>query len=66
MTKVRSKSFGVVDAILDLLAFAVELALLGAVAFHVPVDVDLHHLVGCKEGIADALLEGVGEHRIAE
>jgi hypothetical protein len=56
----------VVDAVLHRLADAVELALLGAVALHVAVDVDLHHLVGREEAVADALLEGVGEHRLAE
>ena len=51
-TSVRSKSFGVVDAVLDLLAVAVELALLGPVALHVAVDVDLDHLVGREEAVA--------------
>ena len=57
---------GVVDAVLDLLAFAVELALLGPVALHVAVDVDLHHLVGREEAVADALLERIGVNRLAE
>ncbi len=51
---------GVVDAVLDLVAVAVELALLRAIAFHVAVDVDLDDLVGREEAVADALLEGVG------
>ena len=46
----------VVDAVLDLVALAVELALLGPVAFHVHVDMDLDDLVGREEAVADALL----------
>ena len=57
---------GVVDAVLDLLAFAVELALSGPVAFHVAVDMDLDHLVGREEAVADALLQRIGENRLAE
>ena len=57
---------GVVDAVLDLLAFAVELALLGPVALHVAVDMDLDHLVGREEAVADALLQRVGVNRVAE
>ena len=57
---------GVVDAVLDLLALAVELALLGPVALHVAVDVDLDHLVGREEAVADALLQRVGVDRLAE
>ena len=57
---------GVVDAVLDLVAVAVELALLGAIAFHVAVDVDLDDLVGREEAVADALLQGVGVNRLAE
>ena len=56
----------VVDAVLHLLAVAVELALLGAVALHVAVDMNLDHLVGSQEAVADALLQGVGEHRLPE
>lgn len=47
----------VVDAVLDLFPVPVELPLLRAVSFHVPVDVNLDHLVGRQEAIADALLE---------
>ena len=46
---------GVVDAVLDLLALAIELALLRPVAFHVAVDMDLDDLVGREEAVADAL-----------
>ena len=57
---------GVVDAVFDLLAVAVELALLRPVAFHVAVDMDLDHLVGREEAVVDALLERVGVDRLAE
>ena len=57
---------GVVDAVLDLVALAVELALLRAVAFHVAVDVDLDDLVGREEAVADALLQRIGVNRLAE
>ena len=56
----------VVDAVLDLVAVAVHLALLGAVALDVDVDVDLDHLVGREEAVLDALLERVGVDRLAE
>ena len=42
----------VVDAVLDLVAVAVELALLGPVALDVAVDVDLDDLVGREEAVA--------------
>ncbi len=47
---------GVVDAVLDLVAVAVELAEFRAIAFHVAVDVNLDDLVGREEAVADALL----------
>ena len=56
----------VVDAILNLLAVAVELALLWSVALHVAIDMDLDHLVGREETVADALLQGIGEDRLPE
>ena len=56
----------VVDAVLDFLALAVELTSFWPVALHVAVDVDLDHLVGCEETVADALLQGVGVDRLAE
>ena len=56
----------VVDAVLDLVAVAVELALLGPVALHVAVDMDLDDLVGREEAVADALLQRVGVNRLAE
>ena len=56
----------VVDAVLDLVAVAVGLALLGAVAFDVHVDVDLDDLVGGEEAVVDALLQRVGVNRLAE
>ena len=40
--------------------------LLRAVAFDVAVDVDLDHLVGREEAVADALLQRVGVDRLAE
>ena len=48
---------GVVDAVLDLVAGAVELPLLGAVALDVAIDVDLDDLVGRQESVADPLLQ---------
>ena len=57
---------GVVDTVLDLLTLAVELTLLRPVALHVAVDMDLHHLVGRQEAVADALLERIGVNRVAE
>ena len=56
----------VVDAILNLLAVAVELALLRTVALDIAVDMDPDHLVGSEEAVADALLQGVGEDRLSE
>ena len=57
---------GVVDAVLDLVAVAVELAEFRAVAFHVAVDVNLDDLVGREEAVADPLLQRIGENRLAE
>jgi len=57
---------GVVDAVLDLVTFAVQLALFGPVAFHVPVDMNLDDLVGRQKAVADPLLQRIGEHRLAE
>ena len=56
----------VVDAVLDLVALAVEFALLRPIALHVAVDMDLDHLVGREEAVADALLQRVGVDRLAE
>ena len=56
----------VVDAVLDLVALAVELAGLGPVALDVAVDVDLDDLVGREEAVVDALLQRVGVDRLAE
>ena len=57
---------GVVDAVLDLVAGAVELPLLGAVALHVAIDMDLDDLVGRQKPVADPLLQRIGVHRRAE
>ena len=57
---------GVVDAILDLHAVAIQLPFLGAVALHVAVDVDPDDLVGGEEAVLNALLEGVGVNGRAE
>ena len=43
---------GVVDAVLDLVAVAVEFALLRPVALHIEVDMDLDDLVRGKEAVA--------------
>ena len=64
--EVAVKIPGVVDAVLDLHAVAIELPFLGAVAFHVAVDVDLDDLVGGEEAVLNALLERVGIDRFAE
>jgi hypothetical protein len=57
---------GVVDAIFDLVAVAVELPEFRAIAFHVPVDVNLDDLVGREEAVADPLPQRIGEDRLAE
>lgn len=56
----------VVDAVLDLVAVAIELAEFGAIAFHIAIDVDLDDLVGREKAVADALFQGIGENRFAE
>ena len=40
--------------------------MLGTVAFHVSIDMDLNDLVGGKKAVADALLQGIGIDRLAE
>lgn len=57
---------GVVDAVFDCVSGSVQLAEFGAVAFDVPVDVDLDDLVGCQEAVADALPQRIGEDRRPE
>ena len=57
---------GVVDAVLDLVAVAVELPLLGTVALHVAIDMDSDDLVGGQEAILDALLQGIGVDGLAK
>jgi hypothetical protein len=56
----------VVDAVLDLLAELVALALLGAPAGEVLVEVDADDLVGREEAVLDPLLERVRVDRLAE
>ena len=56
----------VVNPILDLLAFAIQLAGLGAVTLDVPIDVDFDHFVGREEPVVDALLQGVAVDRFTE
>ena len=56
----------VVNAVLDLVAVLVGLPLFGAVALDIDIEVDLHHLVGRKEAVADAFLQRVGVNRFAE
>ena len=58
--------FEVVDAVFDLVAVPVELPLLGAIAFHIPVDMDLDDLVGRQEAVENALFQGVGIDRLSE
>ena len=53
----------VVDAVLDLLAIAVELPLFGTIALHVAIDMDLDDLVGRQKTVADTFLQGIGVHR---
>ena len=66
MTSVAVEVFLIVDAVVELVAIAVGFSLLGAVALDVHVDVDLDHLVGSEEAVADALLERIGVNGIAE
>jgi len=49
---------GVVNPVLDHVAFAVELAEFGAIAFHVAVDVNLNDFVGRKKAVANPLPSG--------
>jgi hypothetical protein len=56
----------VVDAVLDLLAFSIELAPFGPVAFHVAIDMNLNHLVRREESVADALSQRIGVNRRAK
>ncbi len=56
----------VVDAVFDQLAVLVGLALFGAPALQVLVDVDAHDLVGREEAVVDALAQRVGVDRLAE
>ncbi|MGB6174938.1 MAG: hypothetical protein WBF43_01045 [Methylocella sp.] len=56
----------IANSVLDLLALAIELAVLGPIAFHVAVDMDLDDLIGQEKAVADALALRIGEHRIAE
>ena len=58
--------FGVVDSVLDFDAVSIELSMLGTVAFHVTIDMDLDDLVGGKKAVADALFQGVRIDRLAE
>ena len=58
--------FEIVDTVFDLVAVPVELPLLGAIAFHVPVDMDLDDLVGRQEAVCNALFQGVGIDRLSE
>jgi len=56
----------VVDAVFDQAAMLVGLALFGAPALQVFVDVDAHDLVGREEAVVYALPQRVGVHRFAE
>ena len=56
----------VVDAVLGLLALAVELTLFWPVTLRVTVDVDLDHLAVREEVVADALFQGAGTAELAE
>ena len=56
----------VVDAVGDLLALAVGLALRRAVALDIDVDVDVDDLVRSEKAVLDALLERVGVDGLAE
>src|ERR1700675_996558 len=55
--------FGVVNAVLDHLAFAVKLTLLWSKALYVTVDMNFDHLVWREEPIANALFQGIGVNR---
>ncbi len=56
----------VVDAVFDLVAVLVGFALLRAVALDIDIEVDLDHLVGREEAVADAFLQRVAVHGFAE
>ena len=57
---------GVVDAVLDLIAVAVDVAPLRPVAVDIHVDMDLDDLVRGQEAVLDALPERVGVNRRPE
>ena len=57
---------GVVDPVLDLFAFAIQLTLDGPIAPNVAVDVNLDDFVGGEEPIPDALLQGIAVNRGTE
>ena len=50
---------GVVDAIVNFDAVSIALPLLGTVAFHIAIDMDLDDLVGGEKAVGDALPQGV-------
>ena len=56
----------VVDAIVYFIATVIHFTSLRAVALHVYIQVDADHLVGSKEAISYALLEGIGIERLAK
>src|SRR3546814_4432458 len=56
---------GVVDAVLDLIAIAVKLALFGAIALNIAIYMDFDDLVGREEAIANALFKRVAVNRLA-
>ena len=48
----------VVDVVLNLLAIAVKLPLLGTIALHVAINMNLDDLVGCQKTVSDTLPSG--------
>ena len=56
----------VVNTVFDLVAVLVRLAFFRTVAFHVHIQMNLHHLVGREESVMDALLQRVGIDGLAE
>ena len=57
---------GIVNAVFDFVAIAVDLTFFRPVPLDVPVNMDLDHLIGRKKAVADSLPQGIGEDGLAE
>ena len=60
------KILGVIDTVLDLIAFPVGVAPLRPIALDIEIDMDFDDLVGSQESVLDALLERVSVNRLPE